>query len=82
MRKKLRECQRARVMSYQHIGDYKEGDKVWFQQRDGNAWFGQSVWLHSQGNIKKVAACKMKPYKLGERESWILTRTRRAKMIK
>ena len=29
MRKKLRECQQARMISYQHIGDYKEGDKVW-----------------------------------------------------
>ena len=60
-------------MLYQHVGNYREGDKVWFQQRDGNNWFGpalvlcqrgQSMWLHSQGDIKKVAACKVKPYKL------------------
>ena len=25
MRKKLKKCERVRVMSYQHIGDYKEG---------------------------------------------------------
>ena len=27
------------------------------------------MWLHSQGYIKKVAACKVKPYKLLEREN-------------
>ena len=27
------------------------------------------MWLHSQGDIKKVAAAKVKPYKLRERES-------------
>ena len=65
-------------MEYQHVGDYKEGDKVWFQQRDANAWFGpalvlcqqgQSVWLHSQGDIKKVAVCKVKKYKLKDRDN-------------
>ena len=63
IRKKRKECQRAKIMSYQNEGDNKEGDKVWFQPRDGNAWFvlalvlyhrGQSVLLHSQGDIKKV----------------------------
>ena len=62
MRNKLKEFQRAKIMSYQHEGDNK-GDKVWFKPRDGNAWFvlalvlyhrGQSVLLHSQGDIKKV----------------------------
>ena len=47
-----------------------------FQQKDQNAWFGpalvickrgQSVWLHSMGDIKKVASCKVKPYELVER---------------
>ena len=29
---------------------------------------GQSVWLHTTRDIKKVAACKVKPYKLVDRE--------------
>ena len=66
MRKKLKECQGQRVMAYQHLGEYLEGDKVWYQPLNGNAWLGPaavlcqrgaSVWLHSQGDIKKVAVC-------------------------
>ena len=29
----------------------------------------QSVWLHTNGDIKKVAACKVKPYEWADRES-------------
>ena len=29
---------------------------------------GQSVWLHIKGDIKKVAACKVKPYELIDRK--------------
>ena len=29
---------------------------------------GQSVWLHTSGDIKKVAACKVKPYELVDRK--------------
>ena len=56
MRRKLKDCQRVRVMSYQHQGPYLEGDKVWYQQHDGNAWYGSasvlcqrdnSVWINS-----------------------------------
>ena len=73
MRKKLKECQSHRIMSYQHRGEYVEGDKVWYQPMNGNAWLGPaavlcqrgpSVWLHSQGDIKKVAACRVRPYNL------------------
>ena len=75
MRRKLKECQNQRVMSYQHLGSYQEGDRVWYQPLNGNAWFGPtavlcqrgaSVWLHSKGDIKKVAVCRVKPYKLVE----------------
>ena len=64
-------------MSYQHLGGYLEGDKVWYQPFNGNTWFGpaavlcqggQSVWLHSHGVIRKVAACRVKPYELIYRE--------------
>ena len=83
MRKKLRDCQRVRVLSHQLVGSYERGDKVRFQQREGKAWFGpalvlcqrgQSVWLHSIGDIKKVASCKVKPYDLVERKFLILTK--------
>ena len=29
---------------------------------------GQSIWLHFHGDIRKVAACRVKPYKLVNRE--------------
>lgn len=63
-------------MSYQHVGNYEEGDRVWFQQGDGNVWFGpelvlcqrgQRMCFHSMGDAKIVAACKVKPYELVER---------------
>merc|ERR1712082_424768 len=58
--------------------DYIEGDKVWYQPLNGNTWSGpasvlcqrgQSVWIHTNGDIKKVAACKIKPYELLKVES-------------
>ena len=73
MRKKLKECQGYRIPSYQHLRNYVEGDKVWYQPLNGVAWFGPaavlcqrgaSVWLHAQGDIKKVAASRVKPYEL------------------
>ena len=73
MRKKLKDCQNLRVRDYQHRRDYVEGDKVWFQPLNGNAWIGpalvvtqrgQSVYLHTHGDLKKIAACRVKPYKL------------------
>ena len=78
MRRKLKECQGLRTQAYQHIGDYVEGDKVWYQPLNGNSWLGpaavlcqrgQSVWIHTNGDIRKVAACKTKPYELIDRES-------------
>ena len=44
---------------------------------NGNSWLGpaavlcqrgQSVWLHTNRVIKKVAACKVKPYELVDRK--------------
>ena len=75
MRQKLKDCQNIRIRQYQHQGDYIEGNKVWFQPLNGNAWIGpalvitqqgQSVYLHTHGDLKKIAACKMKPYELVE----------------
>ena len=73
MRKKLKDCQNIQVRDYQHRQDYVEGDKVWFQPLNGNAWLGpalvvtqrgQSVYLHTHGDLKKIAACRVKPYEL------------------
>ena len=72
-RKKLKDCQGIRVRNYQHQGNYIAGDKVWYQYKDGNAWHGpaeviyqkgNAVFIHSNGDVKKVAACKVKPYDL------------------
>ena len=78
MRQKLKECQGIRVQSYQHLDEYIEGDLVWYQPLNGNSWLGpaavlaqrgQSVWVHTIRDIKKVAACKVKPFQLVDRES-------------
>ena len=77
MKRKLKECQEIRTQVYQHLGGYIEGDKVWYQPMNGNSWLGpaailcqrgQSVWLHTNKDIKKVAACKVKPYELVDRK--------------
>ena len=76
MGKKLKECQDYKTMSYQYLGDYIEGDKVWYQPLNGNAQLGpaavlcqrgSSVWLHTHGDIKHVAVCCVKLYELIER---------------
>ena len=73
---KLKDCQGIQVRSYQHQGNYITGDKVWYQYKDGNAWHGpgeviyqkgNAIFIHSNGNVKKVAAFKIKPYDLKER---------------
>ena len=64
-------------MAYQHQGPYMEGDKVWYQNKDGKSWCGpavvhcqkgRSVWIYSMGEMRKVAVCKVKPYELVERD--------------
>ena len=51
---------------------YKEGDEVFYQEKDKLAWLGpvkvfcqtgREVYLFANGNIKKVHACKVKPFK-------------------
>ena len=73
MRRKLKDCQNLRIRDYQHRRDYVEGDKVWFQPLNGNVWIGpalvvtqrgQSIYLHTHGDLKKIAACRVKPYEL------------------
>merc|ERR1711972_782544 len=74
---KLKDCQGIKVTSYQHQGNYNTGDKVWYQYKDGNAWYGpaeviyhkgNTIFVYGNGDIKKVAARKVKPYNLKERE--------------
>ena len=64
MKKKLKDCQEIKTRSYQHQGDYIEGDKVWYQYKDTNAWHGpasvicqrgNSVYVHANGEVRKVA---------------------------
>ena len=78
MRKKLKDCQQLRVMQYQHRRPFTQGDRVWYQHKDSNAWLGpaevhsqqgQSVWIYSMGDIRKVALCKVKPYDIDEFDS-------------
>ena len=63
MKKKLKECQGLRTQTYQHLENYIEGDKAWYQPMNSNSWLGpmavlcqrgHSVWLHTNGDIKKV----------------------------
>merc|ERR1712112_551627 len=67
------------ILCLQHQGNYNAGDKVWYQYKDGNAWYGpaeviyhkgNTIFIHGNGDVKKVAACKVKPYdpKEGEDE--------------
>ena len=50
---------------------------MWYQYKDGNTWHGpasvichrgQVVYIHANGEVRKVAVCKVKPYELRERE--------------
>ena len=51
---------------------YQEGDEVFFQEKDKKAWLGpvkvfcqrgREVYLFSNGNIRKVSSCKVKPFR-------------------
>ena len=75
--RKLKECQGLRIQAYQHLDNHIEGDKVRYQPMNDNSWLGPAivlcysglrVWLLASGEIKKVAACKDKPYELLDRE--------------
>ena len=68
IRKKLRDYQGEQIQDYQTCREYIEGDKVWFQPLNGNAWIGpalvvtqrgQSVYLHTHGDLKKIAAYRV-----------------------
>ena len=73
MTRKLKNSQGVQVRDYQHHRDYVEEDKVWFQPLNRNAWIGpalvvtqrgQSVYLHTHGDLKKIAAYRVKPFEL------------------
>merc|ERR1712002_857491 len=77
MKKNLGDCQGIRTRSYQHQRNYIEGDKVWYQFKDTVAWHGpasvicqrgNTVFLHANGEVRKLAACRVKPYELRERK--------------
>jgi len=48
---KLKECQGIRTMSYQYQDNYIQGDKVWFQYKNGLAWHGLGELIYQKGNI-------------------------------
>ena len=61
----------------QHQGDYITGEKLWYQYKEGNAWYGpaevicqkgNNILIHDNGDVRKIATCKVKPYDLKE---WI-----------
>ena len=77
-KRKLEDCQGIRVRSYQNLGKYLEGDKVWYQYKGGNAWYGPAsviyhkgneVFVHANGEVRKIAVCNVKPYELIERKN-------------
>ena len=76
MKNKL-DCQDIKTRSYQHQGNYIEGDKIWYQYKDASAWHGpasvicqrgNAVYVHCNGEVRKVAACRAKPCELRERD--------------
>ena len=85
MKTKLKECQDIRTRSYQHQGNYIEGDKIWYQYKDASPWHGpasvicqrgNAVYVHCNGEVRKVAACRAKLCELRERD---LQKKKRAK---
>ena len=51
---------------------------MWYQYKDGLAWHepasvicqrDNAVFIHSNGEIRKIAACKVKPCELKKREA-------------
>ena len=64
MKKKLGDCLNLKSYKYQHQKPYQNGDEVWYQNKDSNAWSGpafvichegNSVWIRAEGDIKKAA---------------------------
>ena len=58
--------------SVMHNLFYNEGDEVFFQEKDKKSWIGpvkvfcqkgREIYLFSNGNIRKVPSCKVKPFK-------------------
>merc|ERR1712237_184281 len=54
---------------------YQEDNWVFYQEKDGKAWKGpvrvhvhrgRDVFVFANGNIKKIADCKVQPYKVHE----------------
>ena len=66
MKTKLKDCQDIRTRSYQHQGNYIEGDKILFQHKHRNAWHrlavvicqrGNKVYVYCNGEVRIVVAC-------------------------
>ena len=49
MFQKLKDCQKFRTQACQHLGLYVEGDLIWFQYLNANAWLGPAAVLCNRG---------------------------------
>ena len=74
---KLKIAEKARKRPYQDI-KYQTGDLVFYQEKDGKAWLGPArvqnqegpnVWIYVNGDLRKIASCKVQPHTLGEVEN-------------
>ena len=77
MKRKLMDCQDIRTRGYQHQGNYIEGDKIWYQYKDASVWHGPAsvicqrgnvVYVHYNGEERKIAPCRAKTCELRERD--------------
>ena len=69
----MRYCQYVWTRSYQHQDIYIERDNIWYQHKDGNAWYrpgtvicqrGNKVYFYCNDEVRIVAVCRAKPYEL------------------
>ena len=67
---KLKLAEKARTRQYQNIV-YQTGDTVFYQDKDSKTWLGPvkvqnqdgpNVWIYVNGDLKKVASCKVQPH--------------------
>ena len=74
---KLGTVLKNRGKSYQHVR-YTQGDKVFVQLQDRKAWSGPvkvfaqdggDVWIFHNGNLIKLATCRVRPFVEPEIES-------------
>ena len=67
---KLKMAEKVRSRPYQNL-KYQTGDTVFYQEKDNKVWLGPvkvqnqdgpNVWIYVNGDLKKVASCKVQPH--------------------